>query len=68
VALAVDDGLIFWATEQGGIWSAPGVSNPGASSVQLASGQPTPTSIAAYGGWIYWTNAGDGSVRSLATR
>jgi hypothetical protein len=68
VALAVDDGSIFWATEQGGIWSAPSVGDAGASPVQLASGQPTPTSIAASGGWVYWTNAGDATVRGLATR
>jgi hypothetical protein len=68
VALAVDDGSIFWATEQGGIWSAPGVSDSGASPVQLASRQPTPTSIAAYGGRVYWTNAGDATVMGLATR
>jgi hypothetical protein len=44
------------------------VGDASAPPLQLASGQPTPTSIAAYGGSIYWTNAGNGAVMGLATR
>jgi hypothetical protein len=58
-ALALDDGNVVWAAE-GAAGQSTGVvraaSKDGTGEITLATGQPYPGAIAAYGGYAYWCN------------
>ncbi|WP_394826753.1 hypothetical protein [Pendulispora albinea] len=63
--VAIDKNDVFWSelgpVDGGGaIYKARG---DGGALVQLAPGQPDPRTIVVHGGFLYWINTGDGSIR-----
>jgi hypothetical protein len=62
--IAVDANHVYWTDGTlGEIFEANLLPGDGAAPIVVASGQSGPTGIAVGGGYVYWTNNGDGTVR-----
>jgi hypothetical protein len=65
VGVAVDSSALFWSvfSSDGAIYRLTlGSSSPRA----IAVGQASPTNVAAFGGFVYWVNAGSGTVARVS--
>jgi hypothetical protein len=63
--LVVDDRSVFWTTDPAGKIMKLDRDKPGSTPIELASGQLNPAGIAVSADDVYWTNSGDGTVRTL---
>jgi sugar lactone lactonase YvrE len=66
MGLALDAGTIYWSTfsSNGGVYrlALDGTSMP----QMVATGQASPLNIAAFGGYVYWTNSSSNTVARAA--
>jgi hypothetical protein len=66
VGVAIDGGAVFWSvfSSNGAIYrlTLDGASSP----LALTTGQASPINIAAFGGFVYWLNAGSGTVACVS--
>ena len=61
--MAVDATHVFWTDNSvGAVYEAPLFPTDGAAPIVIASGLSGPDGIALGGGFVYWTNDGDGTV------
>lgn len=65
VAMVAEGGALYWITDPAGVVSTLAATSPGENPIILASNQQNPTAIAVDANHVYWTNAGDGTVKRV---
>jgi hypothetical protein len=65
IAMAADATNLYWITDPGGTVMALSLTTPGMTPTVLAKGQQGPTGIALSTSYVYWTSAGDDTVKRV---